>query len=299
MKREILNFLSSHGDVKTDASFKELTTIKMGGKIAYLVVPYDMNRLTLIVKFLKEEDISYKIIGRGSNIICGEEDYDGCVIRLEHLNQYRFDDDGDLYVEAGVLAPRLANVMASQGLSGLEFASGIPGTIGGLVYMNAGAYKRSMSDIVKKALVLIDDELVWLDKDELNYAYRTSIFQKHPDWTILACKLAVTKEKPTVIKELIADRLKRRRATQPLEKPSAGSCFRNPEGDFAWRLIDACGFRGYQYNGIEVSSKHPNFILNVNSATAEDFIATTNLIRLKVKDTFDVDLIMEVELFNC
>ena len=299
MSREILSFLSSHGDVRTDARFKEITTIRMGGKIAYLVSPYDMNRLTLIIKFLKEEDIPYKILGRGSNIICGEDDYDGCVIRLDHLNQYHFEDDDTLYVEAGVTAPRLANVMASQGLSGLEFASGIPGTMGGLVYMNAGAYKRSMSDIVTQVLVLKDDEFVWMNKDELGYAYRTSIFQKHPDWIILACSIMVTREKSDVIKDLIADRLKRRRATQPLEKPSAGSCFRNPENDFAWRLIDACGFRGYRYNGIEVSSKHPNFILNVENATANDFISTTNLIRLKVKDNYGIDLIMEVELFNC
>lgn len=299
MKREVLNFLSSHADVRTDATFKDITTIKIGGKIAYLVSPYDMNRLSLIIKYLKEEDIEYKIVGRGSNIICGSNDYDGVVIRLEHFKQYRFEDDGDLYVEAGVMAPRLANVMAAQGLSGLEFASGIPGTMGGLIYMNAGAYKRSMSDIVSKVLVLIDGEMKWLDNEELEYSYRTSVFQKHPDWIILACKLKVEKEKSEIIKSLIDDRLQRRKATQPLEKPSAGSCFRNPDGDFAWRLIDACGFRGYKYNGIEVSSKHPNFILNVDNATAEDFIMTTNLIKVKVKDSFNVDLIMEVELFNC
>ncbi len=299
MKREVLNFLSSHGDLKTDAKFKDITTIKIGGNIAYLVSPYDINRLSLIIKFLRQEDIDYKIIGRGSNIICGNQDWDGCVIRLEHLNQYHFEDDGTLYVEAGVTAPRLANVMAVQGLSGLEFASGIPGTIGGLIYMNAGAYKKSMSDIISEVLVLIDDELVWMKNEELDYSYRSSIFQRHPDWAILACRLKVEKAKPEVIKELIADRLKRRRATQPLDKPSAGSCFRNPDNDFAWRLIDAVGFRGYRYNGVEISSKHPNFILNVNNATADDFITTTNLIKLKVKDQFGVDLIMEVELFNC
>ncbi len=299
MNRETVNFLSSHGDVSTEARFKDITTIKMGGDIAYLVSPFDMNRLTMIVKYLKEQDIDYKIVGRGSNMVCGSLPYQGCVIRLEHMNRYHFDDDGELYIEAGVMAPRLANVMAAQGLSALEFASGIPGTIGGLVYMNAGAYKKSMSDIVTKVLVLIDGETVWLDKSELGFGYRTSIFQSHPDWTILACKIRVEKAKPEVIKALIADRLKRRRATQPLDKPSAGSCFRNPEGDFAWRLIDASGFRGYRYNGIEVSSKHPNFILNADGGTAEDFIMTTNLIKVKVMDNFGIDLIMEVELFNC
>ena len=299
MNREVVNFLSSHGDVKTDAKFKDITTIRMGGDIRYLVSPYDMNRLTLIIKYLKEQDIPYKIVGRGSNMICGSAPYEGCVIHLEHLNRYHFDDDGELYIEAGVMAPRIANVMASQGLSALEFASGIPGTIGGLLYMNAGAYKKSMSDIVTKVLVLMDDELVWLENKNLGFAYRTSIFQKHPEWTIVACKIKVEKGEPETIKALIADRLKRRKATQPLDKPSAGSCFRNPQNDFSWRLIDASGFRGYRYNGIEVSNKHPNFVLNVDDGTAEDFIMTTNLIKLKVMDNFGVDLIMEVELFNC
>lgn len=296
---EVINFLSSHGDLKTDAQFKNITTIKIGGKIQYLVSPFDVNRLTLIIKYLQEKHIPYIVMGRGSNMLCGDGDYNGCVIRLDHLNHYHFEEDGELYVEAGVTAPRLANVMASQGLSGLEFASGIPGSIGGLVYMNAGAYKKSMSDIVTKVLVLIDGEFVWKDKEELDFDYRTSIFQKHKDWIVIAAKLKVERGKTDEIKALIQDRLKRRRATQPLEKPSAGSCFRNPEGDYAWRLIDGVGFRGYHYRGVEVSSKHPNFIVNAGGATADDFIATANLIKAKVKDQYDVDLIMEVEFFNC
>ena len=296
---ETINFLSSHGDLRTDARFSDITTIRIGGDIKYLVSPFDVNRLKVIITYLKEEGIPFKVMGRGSNMVCGDNTYEGCVIRLEHLNHFHFEEDGTLYVEAGMMIPRLANMLASQGLSNLEFASGIPGTLGGLVFMNAGAYKRSMCDIVDSVLVLRDGEFVWLTNEECQFSYRHSIFRDHLDWIIIAAKLKVEKGKSTEIKALISDRLFRRRTTQPLDKPSAGSCFKNPEGDFAWRLIDGVGLRGYRYNGIEVSEKHPNFILNVDKARAEDFIMTTNLIRAKVKAVYDVDLIMEVELFNC
>ena len=165
--------------------------------------------------------------------------------------------------------------------------------------MNAGAYKMSMSDIVESVLVLKDGEIVEMTNEECQFSYRHSIFHEHLDWVILAATLNMKKGKSKEIKELMADRLRRRRATQPLDKPSAGSCFKNPDGDFAWRLIDAVGLRGYKYHGILVSDKHPNFILNVDDARADDFITTTNYIRAKVKDAYNVDLIMEVELFNC
>lgn len=295
---ETVNFLSSHGDLRLDASFKDITTIKMGGKIKYLVSPFDLNRLKLIVTYLKEEMIPFKVFGRGSNMICGSGDYDGCIIRLDHLNHYHF-DEGMVCVEAGMMAPRLANVLSSQGLSGLEFASGIPGTIGGLIYMNAGAYKRSMMDIVDSVLVLIDGELKWLSNEEVRFSYRHSIFHDHNDWVIVAAKLYLVKDDPEKIRELMANRLSRRRATQPLDKPSAGSCFKNPDNDFAWRLIEGIGFRGYRYNGIMVSDKHPNFIVNNGGGNAEDFVATANLIQARVKNQYDVDLKMEVEIFNC
>lgn len=295
---ETVNFLSSHGDLRLDASFKDITTIKMGGKIKYLVSPFDLNRLKLIVTYLKEEMIPFKVFGRGSNMICGSGDYDGCIIRLDHINHYHF-DEGMVCVEAGMMVPRLANVLSSQGLSGLEFASGIPGTIGGLIYMNAGAYKRSMMDIVDSVLVLIDGELKWLSNEEVRFSYRHSIFHDHNDWVIVAAKLHLVKDDPEKIRELIANRLSRRRATQPLDKPSAGSCFKNPDNDFAWRLIEGIGFRGYRYNGIMVSDKHPNFIVNNGGGNAEDFIATANLIQARVKNQYDVDLKMEVEIFNC
>ncbi|MBQ6367720.1 MAG: UDP-N-acetylmuramate dehydrogenase [Erysipelotrichaceae bacterium] len=298
MNIETANFLSSHGDLRVDARFKDITTIRIGGKIDYLVSPYDVERLLLILRYLREKDIPFKILGRGSNLLCGEADYEGCVIRLDHINEYSFDKDS-VTVGAGASVVRLSKLLALQGLSGFEFASGIPGTIGGLIYMNAGAYKSSASEIVKRVLVLDEERQFWMDKSELDFAYRSSIFQKHPEWIILGGEFNIREGDRDEILKLMADRLKRRQETQPLDKPSAGSCFRNPEGDFAWRLIDGVGMRGYQFNGIKVSEKHPNFIVNMGSATANDFLITSNLIQSKVKEVYGVDLRREVECFNC
>jgi len=298
MNKELVNFLASHSDLKTDASFKDITTIKIGGKIEYLVYPYDLQQLLLILRYLNEKKLNYHVLGRGSNLVCGDETYEGCIIRLDHLDEYNFEDNY-VYAQAGVPVMRLAKVLASQSLSGLEFASGIPGSIGGLVYMNAGAYKKCMADIVISVDVLIDNEIKTLSLEECEYSYRTSIFQKHPELIILAAKLKVEDGKREDILKLMEDRLIRRKETQPLEMPSAGSCYRNPEGDFAWRLIDGVGLRGYRYNGIQISEKHPNFIVNVGEATYTDFMVVNKTIVDRVKNTYGVELLREVELFNC
>ena len=155
----IKEFLQEHGEYHDDKSFKDLTTLKMGGPIAHFVMPNNVDDLNIIVNYLKTNKILFKIIGNGSNLVCGESEYDGVVISLKKLDSYEIDND-ELYVEAGVLVPMMANYLAKEGYSALEFAAGIPGCIGGLVYMNAGAYKGSMSDVVKEVLVLKDGHLI-------------------------------------------------------------------------------------------------------------------------------------------
>ena len=300
MNLETANFLSTHGTLRTDASFKDITTIKIGGKIDYLVSPFDLERLLIILRYLKEEDIPFKIVGCGSNLVCGDGDYEGCVIRLNKLDDYTIDNN-ILDVSAGVRVPSISRVTASLSKSGLEFACGIPGSVGGALYMNAGAYRSSMGNIVEAVHVLdiVSEKDFWLSKDECAYAYRSSIFQKEKDWIVLGAKLNLVDGNREKILALNAERLKRRLSTQPLDKPSAGSCFRNPEGDFSWRLIDGAGLRGYQLNGIKISEKHSNFIINAGNATANDFIALTELIKLKVKEKYGVDMHREVEIFHC
>lgn len=291
-------YLREHGDYHDDKSFKELTTIKMGGGISHYVEPYTIDDLKEIVSFLKNNKISFKVVGNGSNIIAGSNNYDGVVINLKHFDNYEIGNN-EVYVEAGVLAPYFAQVLASSGLSGFEFASGIPGTIGGLVYMNAGAYRKEMGDIIKEVNVLKDGEIVTLTRNDLKLSYRYSIFKEHPHWIVISCVINLEQKSTEEIVEIMEDRLKRRKATQPLDMPSAGSCFRNPDGEYVWKFIDELGYRGYKINDVEVSNKHSNFIVNTGNGKAEDYLKIVYEIQEKVEEKYNIKLIMEVEKFNC
>ena len=294
----IERFLEEHGLYSGEKSFRELTTIRMGGEIAHYVEPYSREDLLEILTYLKENHIPFKVIGNGSNLICGEGLFDGVVISLRKFNSFEIDNDR-VRVEAGVLCPYLANILAKEGLSGFEFASAIPGNIGGLVYMNAGAYKSDMSMLVEEVEAVRRGEIVTLTKEDLDFSYRHSVFQDHPHWIVLSCTMKLTHKEPEEILTLMNSRLQRRKDSQPLDKPSAGSCFRNPEGDFAWKLIDGIGYRGKRINDVSVSEKHSNFIVNEGKGSSRDYLAIVYDIIDRVKEKYGVDLVMEVEKFNC
>ena len=294
----ISDFLKQHGEYHDDKSFKDLTTIKMGGEIAHYVLPNSIDDLKEIVYYLKTNKIAFKMLGNGSNLICGNSRFEGVVISMKNIRNYELNNT-ELYCEAGVMIPFLANYLAKNGLSGLEFAGGIPGCLGGLIYMNAGAYKHEIADIIDEVYVLKDDEFIWMSKDECDFSYRHSIFQEHPHWIILAAKIKLSRKSSEEIFEIMNDRLERRRKTQPLDMPSAGSCFRNPENNFAWKLIDEIGYRGYKINDVMVSDKHSNFIVNCGEGNAQDYLSIAYNIIDKVKEKYDLKLIMEVEKFNC
>ena len=294
----IEDFLKQHGEYSQDKYFKDLTTLKMGGHIKHFVMPNNVDDLKEIIEYLKNNKILFKVIGNGSNLICGESEFDGVVICLKKINAYEISNE-EVYVEAGVMAPALANILAKQGLSCLEFAAGIPGTMGGLIYMNAGAYKGEMADVINEVLVLRDNEFVWMKNSECEFSYRHSIFHNHPRWLVIAAKLKLVKKSNEMIVDLMQDRLMRRKQTQPLDMPSAGSCFRNPEDNFAWKLIDGIGYRGCCKNDVCVSEKHSNFIVNTGNGTAEDYLSIAYEIQDKVKEKYGIKLVMEVEKFNC
>lgn len=295
---EIIKELASCGTLEVDKSFKNLTTFKIGGTAKCVLYPFNIFHLQVAINKLKQYQMPYKVFGNGSNILCSDDDYPGCIIKLTRtLNDYHIQQN-QIIAQAGVSIISLAYKAMEQSLSGLEFASGIPGTIGGCTFMNAGAYKSDMASIIQEVQVLIDDEVKWLSRDECEFSYRHSIFSKHPDWIILAIKLNLQPGDKQQIKDLMESRQKRRLDTQPLDQPSAGSTFRNVGEHFAWKLIDDIGYRGKMIGGASVSEKHSNFIINRNHAKAQDVIDLQDQITQKVKEQFGVELIMEVERFN-
>ncbi len=282
------------GEVVSNASLKDYTTYKLEGNINCVVIPDDVNSLIKLLKYLRDNSIKYKIIGNGSNLIFNSN-YDGVLIKLDSFQNLEIVGNR-IVVGAGYPLMKLALRVSRQGLSGLEFATGIPGTIGGAVFMNAGAYKSDMGYVVSSVKVLNPDlEIEILDNRELDFHYRTSFLQKHPDYICLEATIFLQKGNTDDILEIIKDRKQRRIETQPLEYPSAGSVFRNPENDFAGRLIESIGYKGKKIGDAMVSEKHANFIINTGHAKGEDIKKLINEIKKKVKEEYNIELKVEQE----
>jgi len=282
------------GEVQTNVDLKTLTTYKLDGKALCVVSPDDVNGLIKLLKYLRENNIKHKIIGNGSNLIFSKN-YEGVLIKLDSFQNLEIVGNR-ITVGAGYPLMKLALRVSRMGLSGLEFATGIPGSIGGAVFMNAGAYKSDMGYIVSSVKVLNPDlEIEVLDNREMDFHYRTSFLQKHPDYICLEATIFLQKGNPNEIMEVINDRKQRRLETQPLEYPSAGSVFRNPEGDFAGRLIESIGYKGKKVGDAMVSLKHANFIINTGHASGEDIKTLIEEIKNKVKQEYDIELKVEQE----
>lgn len=276
--------------VINNADIKGFCTYKLSGKIKKVVYPEDEQELWNIIK--KSE--KYQVIGNGSNLIF-THDYDGVIIKLDKFDN--LDIDGEFVtVSAGYSLPKLSLVLASKGLTGFEFASGIPGTIGGAMYMNAGAYGSAMSDVVVSAQVL-DIETGKVKKlmvNELLFGYRKSIFSNRRFICLSATMKLCAGDKNEIL-SLIKSRQDKRMEMQPLEYPSAGSVFRNPDGDYAGRLIEEAGLKNKHVGDAYVSTKHANFIVNKGSASGEDVKRLAMMIQKEVKDKYYIDLIQEQE----
>ncbi len=282
------------GDVLKKVSLKDYTTYKAGG-FADIVIPDDIDSLITLIKFLKQEKVKYKILGNGSNLIFSDGIYDGVLIKLDNFNKLEFNDNY-VTVGAGYSLIKLALRTARMGLSGLEFASGIPGSVGGSIFMNAGAYKMDMGYITTTIKVLDPNlEVKILTNQDLDFHYRYSFLQKAKNYICLEATLLLRKGDVNSILEVINDRKKRRLETQPLEYPSAGSVFRNPNNDYAGRLIEAIGYKGYRIGDAMVSLKHANFIVNMGNATGSDIKKLILEIKSKVKEKYNIDLKVEQE----
>ena len=290
--------LEALAEVEENIPLSKMTTLRIGGVARYVVYPENTLSLQGVMNKLNQNHIPYKVIGKGSNLLCSDEPFDGVIIRLDRYLCNAYFDNEHLVAEAGCSIIALSYEAMKNELSGLEFASGIPGTVGGVTFMNAGAYKSSMADVIDSVSVYHDGKIEWIQNADCGFSYRTSIFQKHPDWIILAVKMTLKKGDQKEIRELMDSRRERRMNSQPLDKHSAGSIFRNPEEIPAWKLIEGAGFRGKRIGDAVVSEKHVNFIVNENHASAKDFITLVTDVQKAVKDKYDIDLYMEVEKFN-
>ena len=287
------------GKIDTNVSLKKCTTYRVGGNAKFIAYPKDINSLVKLIKYLKNKNIKYKILGNGSNLLFSEKEYDGVLIKLTEFNELEFIGKTKLRVGAGYNLIKLSLITAKKGLTGLEFASGIPGTVGGSVFMNAGAYKSDMGYVVESVKVLTPDEkIINLENKEMDFHYRTSFLKTHPGYICLEVVIKLHKGKKEAIEEVIKDRRQRRLSSQPLEYPSAGSVFRNPEDNFAGKLIEDSGLKGEKHGGAMISSKHANFIVNYKNAKADDIKYLIELAHDKVKENYNIDLKIEQEFVN-
>jgi len=283
------------GKVIENYELKDHTTYKVGGKAICAVIPEDENKLITLLSYLRENNIKYKVLGNGSNVIFNNSGYNGVIVKLDNFNHLNIINN-KIIVGAGYPLNKLALRVSRLGFTGMEFAAGIPGTVGGAVYMNAGAYKSDMGYILTSIKVLTPDyEIKVMKNKELDFHYRSSFLQNNKDYICLEATITLIKGNSDEIIEIINERKKRRVETQPLEYPSAGSVFRNPEGDFAGRLIEEIGYKGKSIGGAMVSEKHANFIINTGNATGEEIKKLINEIKNKVKEKYNIELKVEQE----
>ena len=282
-------------ECRKDEPMKKHTTFRIGGPARFFYVPKNIEELKLIIQYCKNEKLKYMVIGNGSNMLFLDEGFDGAVICVGSSMGNINVDNISVYAEAGALLSKVASSARNAGLTGMEFAAGIPGTIGGAIVMNAGAYGGEMKDIVSFVDILeADGNLRRYSNEEMQFGYRRSIVDADKVVVGVGLKLACGN-----IDDINArmDELKTARVSkQPLEFPSAGSTFKRPEGYFAGKLIDDCGLRGYRVGGAMVSEKHCGFVINYDNATAKDVLKLIDDVRDKVYDEYNVLLEPEVRI---
>ncbi len=281
--------------VLLDEPMKQHTTFRVGGNADYFVIPQSAEEVKNIVALCKEADMPYYILGNGSNLLVGDKGYRGVIIQIyKEMNHIRIDGD-KVIAQAGALLSRVGTATLEAELTGFEFAAGIPGTVGGAVFMNAGAYGGEMKDIIASATVLTQDgDIITINKEDLELGYRTSVIAKK-GYVVLEAEYQLQKGDKEAIRARM-DELKVQRVTkQPLEYPSAGSTFKRPEGYFAGKLIQDAGLRGFQVGGAQVSEKHCGFVINKDQATAADIQELMRQVSDKVMQEFGVKLEPEVK----
>lgn len=274
------------------------TTFKCGGNASLYIAPNSTDELVKVLEVLRNENYPYMVIGNGSNLLVKDSGYDGAIVEVDKKISEIDVRGEEIIVEAGAKLSKVATIAMENDLAGFEFAHGIPGNMGGAVVMNAGAYGGEMKDVLKWVKVVDQNgEIKTLENEELELGYRTSRVMKEKMIVLEACiklELGVMGD----IAEVMALLMSKRKASQPLEYPSAGSTFKRPEGYFAGKLVQDAGMKGYRVGDAMVSDKHSGFVINCGNATASEVIQVIKDVQAKVKDDFGVDLEPEVRIIG-
>lgn len=270
------------------------TTFRIGGPADYFVMPSDVTDVKAVIELCEQEKVPYYVVGNGSNLLVGDKGFRGVIIQIAgNMNQLQADGEV-ITAQAGCSLAQIAGKALDEELAGFEFAAGIPGTLGGAVRMNAGAYGGEIKDVLESAVVLTKEgKVMELSANEMEFGYRTSIIER-TGWTILGGKIRLHKGKREEIKAVMDDLREKRVSKQPLEYPSAGSTFKRPKGYFAGKLIQDAGLRGFRVGGACVSEKHSGFVINIDHATADDVVSLMEQVDKKVRAQFGVGLEPEV-----
>ena len=300
MYKEIALFAEKLGaTVEFNAPMKKYTSFKCGGNASILITPDSSDSLQKIISYCYTKNVKPLIIGNGSNLLVTDNGIDNVVIKIgSKMSKIELIDDTTIFCEAGASLKSLCMFALENSLSGLEFAYGIPGTLGGAVYMNAGAYGGEMKDVLFSCKHIdADGNIGELSQDELDLRYRGSAYTDN-GFTIVSAVMKLKKAEKTDVKTAMDDKLQRRKDKQPLEYPSAGSTFKRPEGYFAGALIEECGLKGYTVGGAQVSEKHAGFVINKNKATATDVITLIKDVQKIVFEKHGVMLETEVKIIG-
>lgn len=286
-------------DVNGSAFLEDYTTFHIGGRAALLAQPATVQQLAFCIRCAKNHKTPYMIMGNGSNLLFPDEGYQGLVIRIgEFFSMTRIENEETLICDAGTPLAAACMIAAQNGLTGMEFAYGIPGSVGGAVYMNAGAYGGEMSDIVTQIRYLTNDLKCGItSKEEAAFGYRDSLFQ-HKPYYITEVTFSLKKGERAKIEECMKEIKQKRREKQPLNRPSAGSTFKRPQGGYAAQLIDQCGLKGFQIGHAAVSEKHAGFIINAGGASYADVVALIEYVQKTVKEKTGIWLEPEVQIIR-
>lgn len=287
------------GKVKRNELLSQHTTMKIGGPADIFIEPSSLENIQKVMTFIKERQILWRAIGRGSNLLVSDKGIEGVVIKLGTGLNHLDINESTITVGGGHSLVSLSTLISKKGLSGLEFASGIPGSVGGAVYMNAGAHGSDISKILTKAHILFEDgSIEWLSNDEMEFTYRTSVLQNKRPGIVLEAEFQLTKGDRTAIVAQMQKNKDYRKDTQPWNFPCAGSIFRNPLPNYAGKLIEEAGLKGFQIGGAKISEMHGNFIVNAGNATAKDVLDLIQYIKDEILNLYGVKIETEVEIIG-